>query len=160
MPRGKSGLELGHDERILCPAARDDELIDLVFRKDEAVEGVDDGQGCEDGDCADEIGGANVMVAPCGEQVFDVSGSVVFAAGALRRLLRQIWIVHEFISKRGCGAARSGELGVFVETLATASEMLDESVDENVGRTGVEGEDLRRFAGSGQDGDVGDAAEI
>src|SRR5262249_29611744 len=52
------------------------------------------------------------------------------------------------------------EPGVFIETLATAGEMLDEGIDEHVGRAGVEGKDLRRFRGSREDGDVGDAAEV
>ncbi len=68
--------------------------------------------------------------------------------------------MHEFIDKCGYGAARLRELRVFVETLAAAREMLDERVDENVGGAGVERKDLRWFARSGQDGDVGDAAEV
>ena len=49
---------------------------------------------------------------------------------------------------------------VFVVALFVVREVLDEGVDEHVGGAGVEGEDLDGFAGGGEDGDVGDAAEI
>ena len=39
----KSSGELGEEERVLCAPARDDELVDLVFAENKAVERVDDG---------------------------------------------------------------------------------------------------------------------
>ena len=69
-------------------------------------------------------------------------------------------VIHGVDLEVADGAAGLREIGVFVETLSAVSEMLDECVDEDVGWAGVEGEDLRRIAGSGQDRDVGDAAEV
>src|SRR6202040_1016664 len=43
---------------------------------------------------------------------------------------------------------------------AAAREMSDESVDEHVGRAGVESENLLRFGGARKNSDVGNTAEI
>ncbi len=59
------------------------------------------------------------------------------------------------MERPACGDAR-----VFVETLAAVGEVRDERVNEHVGGAGVEGEDLCGLGGGGDDGDVGDAAEI
>ncbi len=131
-----------------------------MFRQDEAFECVDDGQSCEDRYGTDEIGGADVEVEACGEEILDVGGAVVFAACAFWRLLRKVWIEHQLIDQSGYGAAGLRELRVPIEAPTAACEMLNERVDKNVGGTGIEGKDLRWFAGGGEDGDVGDAAEI
>ncbi len=56
--------------------------------------------------------------------------------------------------------AATREGGVFVEALAAAGEVGDEGVEEDVGGAGVEGEDVLRLGAGGDDGDIGDAAEI
>lgn len=89
------------------------------------MECVDDGQGGEDGDGADQVGRTNVMMASRSEQISYVRYPVIFAARTLGRLSLEIGVVHEFVDECGRGAARLREFGVFVETLAAATEMLN-----------------------------------
>ena len=55
---------------------------------------------------------------------------------------------------------RYGNLPILVEALAAAGKVGDQGIDEHVGWAGIEGEDLRGLGGGGEDGDVGNAAEI
>ena len=100
------------------------------------------------------------MMASGKEQVFHKGRSIIFTARAFGRPLREVGVVHQFVDERGGGAARLREPSVFVETLTAAAEVLDEGVDQDICRASVEGEDLRRFAGGGEDGDIGDSAEV
>lgn len=89
------------------------------------MECVEDGQGGEDSDCADQVGRTNVMMASRSEQIFYIRYPVIFAAGTLGRLPFEIGVVHEFVDQCGRDAARLREAGVFVKTLAAATEMLN-----------------------------------
>src|SRR5712691_656494 len=95
-----------------------------------------------------------------GQQFFQVCAAVVFAAGGFWGSEFQIGIAEKLVEKRGDAAAGLGEAGVLVEALATASEVRNQTVDDHVGRTGVERKDLRRLGRSGDDRDIGDAAEV
>lgn len=55
--------KLREDKRIVRAAARDDDLLDFVFAKDETVKRVDDGKSREDRGGANEVGGLGVMLA-------------------------------------------------------------------------------------------------
>src|SRR6266571_3914686 len=100
------------------------------------------------------------MAAAKANEFLDVGAAVVFASGAFGGRDTQIRVFHQFVEKRRNRAARLGKLGVFVETFAATGEMLHERVDEHVGGTGVEGEDLRWLSGGGNHCDICDAAEI
>src|SRR5882757_1922683 len=100
------------------------------------------------------------MFFAAGDEVFYVSGAVVFAARRFWRRKFQIGIAEEFVEQRGNGAALLCEGGVFVEALAAVGEVGDEGVDEHVAGAGIEGEYLRRLSVGGNDGDVGDAADV
>jgi hypothetical protein len=54
----------------------------------------------------------------------------------------------------------SCEGGILVVALAAVGEVLDEGVDEHVAGAGVEGQDVGWFGVGGDDGDVGDAADV
>src|SRR2546426_8848959 len=100
------------------------------------------------------------MTAAEGEDSFQVSVAVIFAAGGLWRRQLQIGVAEKFVEQRRDAAASQGEVRVIVEAAAAAREMRDESVDEHVGRAGIEGENLLRLGGARKDGDVGDASEV
>src|SRR5260370_40705389 len=68
--------------------------------------------------------------------------AVVFAARGFGRRELQIRIAQEIVEKRGEAAATHGEMCVFIVALAAPREARDESVDEHVGRAGVESEDF------------------
>src|SRR2546430_2253890 len=61
---------------------------------------------------------------------------------------------------RSIEAAAHCQSGVLVIALAAVREVLDESVDEHVAGAGVECEDVLRLGVSGNDGDIGDTADI
>ena len=95
--------------------------------------------------------GLACVVAARGQQIFYVGTAVVFAAGALWRWELQVWILHQSVDESGDGAAGLGQGGVFVVALAAVREMLDQCIDQHVGRARVEGKHLRRLGGCWQE---------
>ncbi len=157
---GESGGELSHDQRIVRSSAGNDDLVDLRLGQDEAVEGVHDGKSGEDSGGPDEVSGFRTIPAAEGENFFDVGAAIIFAARALGRSASQIRVVHKFVDETGETAAARGEPSVFVKAFSAARKVKDKGVNEHVGWAGVEGEDLLWASGAGNDGDIGDAAEI
>jgi len=78
---GQGGGELRHDERIVSAPTGDDELVDFCFGKDEAVERVYNGERGEERDAAEKIVGMGAVFWGEGEELLEVGGAVVFAAG-------------------------------------------------------------------------------
>src|SRR6267143_4951185 len=156
----KSGGKLSENKRIVSAAAGDDELVDYCFGENETMERVDHGEGGEHRRGADEIVGLGAMTAAEGDDFLHVSLAVIFAAGGFWRRELQIWIAEKFVEERGDAAALQRQARVFVEPVAAAREMSDESVDVHVRRAGVEGENLLRLGGARKNSDVGDAAEV
>src|SRR5215510_2407063 len=52
------------------------------------------------------------------------------------------------------------ECSVLVVTLAAAAEVLDQTVDQHVAGAGVEGQEVLWFGVGGDDGEVGDTANV
>src|SRR5260370_27260669 len=86
--------------------------------------------------------------------------AVVFAARGFGRRELQIRIAQEIVEKRGEAAATHGEMCVFIVALAAPREARDESVDEHVGRAGVESEDFLWLGRSRKNRDIGDAPKV
>ena len=151
---------MSHEERIAGAAAGDYELRDFVFRKHESAEGVHDRLGREIGHGIEEIGRPYFVLAGEVQEIFDVACAEVFTAGGFWWAKLEIGILHEAVNQRVVDVAATGERGVFIEAPAVFGEVGDERVDEDVGGAGVEGEDILGLGAGGDDGDVGDAAEI
>src|SRR5216683_6224984 len=152
---GKGGGKLSEDQGIVRATAGNDELVNFRFGQNETVQRIDNRECGEDRGCADEVVGLGAMAAAQGEEFFQISVAVVFAAGGFGWCELQIGIAHEVVEKRGNTAALGCDASVFVETLAPAREMRDESVDEHVGGASVESEDLLRLGGPRKNRNVG-----
>src|SRR6267143_2356743 len=157
---GKSGGELGKDQRIVRATTGNDELVDLCFGRDETVQGIDDRECGGDCGCADEIVGLGAIASAEGEEFFQIGVAVVFAAGGFWGWELQIGIAQKLVEQRGEAATLGCEAGVLVETQAAVREMRDQGVDQHVGGPGVEGEGLLRFGRARKNCNVGDAAKI
>ena len=153
-------MELGHEERVAGSAAGDDELGGLVLGEDESVKGIHDAESGEDGCGTNEVFRTGTELAAFGEDSVDVGVTEVFAAGRFGRLLAEIGIAEKLFEEWSDAASALGDASVFVVTLAVVGEVLDEGVDEDVGGASVEGEDVFGLGCGGNDGDVGDAAEV
>ena len=83
--RAESGGELGKDKRIVRATAGDDELMNLRFGEDEAIESIGDGKCCKNGRGSDQVVWLCAVSAAKCEQLFDESMAVVFAARGFGR---------------------------------------------------------------------------
>src|SRR5467141_760832 len=78
---GESGGKLADDQRIVRATTGNDELVDLRFGRDEAIQGIDDRECGEDCGCADEIVRLGAIASAEGQEFFYVGVAIVFAAG-------------------------------------------------------------------------------
>ena len=160
LDRSERSFELSHEEGIASATAGDDELGNFRFGQNETVESIHDAEGSEDGGGADKVFGAGAKLAAVGQNFCDEGAAKIFAAGRFWRLKFKVRIAKKLFKKRNDALAAKGEPRAGVEALAALREVRDESVNEHVGGTSVEGEDILRASAGGDDGDVGDAAEI
>lgn len=91
---------------------------------------------------------------------FDESSSITFTPRRFGRSNSEVGILPQFLIKRGYHPASHCQVSRVVESFSASGEVLDQGVDEHVAGTGVEGEDIGGLGVGGDDGDVGDAADI
>jgi len=147
-------------KRVVSAATGDDELVDFCLRKDEPVQSINNAACGERGCGSDDVVRFGAVLATEGEDFIDIRAPVIFAAGGFGRWKFEVRVPPEFVEKSGNITTFHGQPAAFVKPLAAVGEMGDEGVDEHVGGAGVEGEDLGGLGIGGDDGDVGDAAEI
>src|SRR5690242_538361 len=100
------------------------------------------------------------MASSPSEYMLDVSPSVLFAAGGFWRRLPKIRFGKQGVEQGGQKLAARGHLRFGVEGSPARGEMADERVDDHIPGAGIEGDDRLRRGGFGDDGDIGNAANI
>jgi len=134
--------------------------LDFVLGQNKAAKGVGDRCSGEDCDGVKEVVRFEFVAAGLGENFFDVVGPEIFSTGRFGGLQLEIGIAKEVGEKFTAKMALLCHGGVLVIAPAAVGEELDQGIDEHVARTGVEREDVLRFGVGGDDGDVGDPADV
>ena len=139
-------------------AAGGDEDVDGLLGADVAGVGLVDGRGSEEGGGGHCVLGVEPARLGGTEQGVHVVGPEHFAPGGFGRLAVKKVSTQEVGEQVVVGRAGSGVLAVRV--VRGVEEAGGEFVDHHVGRARVEGAHVGRGAAGGEDGEVGDAAEV
>ena len=154
--------EICNDERIASAAAGENQFAHARTRarEDKFLAGLRDGCGGESGRGVEQVGGADMAALGERDQAHCVLGAEFFTAGGLRRGFAEEGMGKKLVQERRNQMAAARELGIPVEAQAAAREMRGERVDDHVAGAGVEGENIARPRGGGNEAEVGDAADV
>src|SRR5690348_5980754 len=154
------GRELGHNERIVRPAASDDHFSHMRAWQNEFLKRVCDGERRKYCCRPHQIRRFDVVLLAKRENPLGGCFAELLAAGGFRRLFLEIVIAHQAVEQPGQCPARHRDLRILVVMLAALRNRLDERIDDHVAGSGVECEDVRVGCIRGDYGYIRNSADI
>ena len=138
---GSDGVEQGG---VRCAAAAEDDGVWCSGEVEPVIQR--EGAGGEGGEGGEDVGPVELRAAHLAEGVVKEGFAEEFAAGALGRRLREVGMAKPAAQERFVDVAERGAFAIAIEAEAATGEFAHGEIEEDIRRTGVEGEKFRLAA--------------